>query len=555
MIAGPPRTVDVSAGRRAAYEVLRRVFEHDAWADRAFPAAATRHGLDARERSQAQWLAYGAVKRRGTADHLIELLAARPTDQLDRPVLAALRLGLFELLQSSATPDHAAVDQAVELAKSGVAGEGSKGRRRADAAAGLVNAVLRRAVHERTELLAGVDDSTPAGAAVLHSYPEWLARMWWQELGPAEARAVMAAMNEPAETALRVNTIRADPSSILGELRAAGDDVERPDAPPPLASAEGLVVRGRLGAMARERLQDGALVAQARGSQAVVEVLDPKPGERVLDLCAAPGIKATAIAARMRNQGEIVAVEIDPGRARQLRELGERLGVVCIRVVEADAASADLGGGYDRILVDPPCSDLGALASRPDARWRKSPELIERVARIQEAILSRAAGALRPGGTLVYATCTISARENEERLAALLSNDTSMRADDLGAAYPERRRSWRAPLPADAARPRPHRRVLHRPAAPRRGRLAGGAEPMASEGGGATLQRPICPGCGEPWLRPTQLPGRYRCVYCLRRYELVSQCPNCGEHQTIVRMSTSEDMLCQHCGNSMLKPI
>jgi 16S rRNA (cytosine967-C5)-methyltransferase len=105
----------------------------------------------------------------------------------------------------------------------------------------------------------------------------------------------------------------------------------------------------------------------------------------------------------MRNQGEIVAVEIDAGRARQLRELGERLGVVCMRVVEADAASADLGGGYDRILVDPPCSDLGALASRPDARWRKSPELIERVARIQEAILSRAADALSPGGTLVYA--------------------------------------------------------------------------------------------------------------------------------------------------------
>ena len=191
VIADRARTVDVSAGRRAAYEVLRRVFEHDAWADRAFPAAAQRHGLDARERSQAQWLAYGAVKRRGTADHLIELLSGRPTDQLDRPVLAALRLGLFELLESSATPDHAAVDQAVELAKSGVAGESSAGRRRADGAAGLVNAVLRRAVHERAELLAGIDDSTPAGAAVLHSYPEWLARMWWKELGPAEARSVM----------------------------------------------------------------------------------------------------------------------------------------------------------------------------------------------------------------------------------------------------------------------------------------------------------------------------------------------------------------------------
>jgi 16S rRNA (cytosine967-C5)-methyltransferase len=437
VIADQTRTVDVSAGRRAAYEVLRRVFEHGAWADRAFPAAATRHGLDARERSQAQWLAYGAVQRRGTADHLIGLLAARPTERLDPPLLAALRLGLFELLQSRATPDHAAVDQAVELAKAGVARERSSGRRRAEAAAGLVNAVLRRAVREGPALLAGIDDSTPAGAAVVHSYPEWLARMWWQELGPAEARAVMAAMNDPAETALRVNTIRADPSSILAELRAAGDDLERPSAAAPLASVESLVVRGRLGALARQRLEDGSLIAQARGSQAVVAVLDPKPGERVLDLCAAPGIKTTAIAARMRNEGEVVAVELDPGRARQLRELCERLGVVCVRVLEADATTADLGGGYDRILVDPPCSDLGALGSRPDARWRKSPELIERLALIQEAILTRAAGTLRPGGTLVYATCTISVRENEERIAALLERDRSVSADDLGAAYPE----------------------------------------------------------------------------------------------------------------------
>jgi 16S rRNA (cytosine967-C5)-methyltransferase len=114
-----------------------------------------------------------------------------------------------------------------------------------------------------------------------------------------------------------------------------------------------------------------------------------------------------------------------------------RLGAACVRVVEADAASADLGGGYDRILVDPPCSDLGALASRPDARWRKSPQLIERLARIQEAILGRAAIALRPGGRLVYATCTISARENEERIAALCERDRALVADDLGAVHPE----------------------------------------------------------------------------------------------------------------------
>jgi 16S rRNA (cytosine967-C5)-methyltransferase len=261
--------------------------------------------------------------------------------------------------------------------------------------------------------------------------------MWWEELGPRDALAVMTAMNEPAETALRVNTIKAEPQRILDELRAAGEDVERPEAAAPLAPPEALILRGRLGEPARERIAAGELVPQARGSQAVVALLAPAPGERVLDLCAAPGIKTTAIAARMRGQGEIVAVELDPGRARQLREVCRRLGVACVRVVEGDAASIDVGDGYDRILVDPPCSDLGALASRPDARWRKSPQLIERLARIQEAILARAAVTLGPGGRLVYATCTISARENEERIAALLASDPALRADDLGASHPE----------------------------------------------------------------------------------------------------------------------
>ncbi len=425
----------VTAARRAAYEVLRRTFEQGAWTDRAFPAAAERHGLDPRERAQAQRLAYGAVQRRGTADHVVEGAANRPVHEIDPPLTAALRLGVYELLFAAATPDHAAVDQAVELAKAGMGGDG----RRARAGAGLVNAVLRRIAGERDALLAGLGDDTPEEAALAHSFPLWLARMWWEELGAGAARSLMAAMNEPAQTALRANTLRIEPARLAAELRAAGQEVERPDAPPPLAPPEALVVRGPLTEPARRRLAAGDLVAQSRGSQAVVTALNPRPGERVLDLCAGPGIKTTAIAARMGNDGEIVAVELDPGRASQLRELCGRLGVTCVKVVEGDAASADIGEGYDRVLVDPPCSDLGALASRPDARWRKSPELIERVAPIQSAILGRGAQAVRTGGTLVYATCTISVRENEDQLANLLAAAPALRADDLGRDHPNLR--------------------------------------------------------------------------------------------------------------------
>ncbi len=166
-------------------------------------------------------------------------------------------------------------------------------------------------------------------------------------------------------------------------------------------------------------------------------MLDPQPGDRVLDLCAAPGIKSTAIAARLGNRGEVVAVELDPGRASRMRELCARLGASCVRVVEGDAAGIDISGGYDRIFVDPPCSDLGTLAARPDARWRKSPALIERLAEVQGRVLARAAQALDERGTLVYATCTVSARENEARIEALVGANPTIRADDLGASYPE----------------------------------------------------------------------------------------------------------------------
>jgi 16S rRNA (cytosine967-C5)-methyltransferase len=412
----------VSPARRAAYEVLRRTFEDGAWTDRALPAAARRAGLDERDRAFAQRLAYGAVQRRGTSDHLIEALASRSPQDLDPHLMAALRLGLYELLYAGGTPDHAAVDQAVELAK----GASSSPRR----GAGLVNAVLRRAARERVGLLSGLDDSTLDGAAVVHSFPGWLVRMWWEELGPDTARSLMAASNEPAETALRVNTLRAEPTRAREELLAAGVAVERPDAAPPLGPPESLVVTGPAGAPVRLRIDSGEVVPQSRASAAVPALLDPRPGERVLDLCAGPGIKSTQIAARMRNEGEVVSVELDPRRCVELREVRERLGASCVRVVEADARD-DFGGGYDRVLVDPPCSDLGTLASRPDARWRKSADQIGRLAELQEQILERAAGATRPGGTLVYSTCTISLREND-RVAARAPLD----ADELGSSYP-----------------------------------------------------------------------------------------------------------------------
>jgi 16S rRNA (cytosine967-C5)-methyltransferase len=418
--------------RRCAFLVLRRVFERGAYADRALHAHA--HGLSSRDRALAMRLAYGAVQRRATLDHLIEQLAARPAARLDAPTRAALRLGIYELCFTAGAPAHASVADAVELAKG--AGPGRRG------AAGLVNAVLRRAAREGPSLLAELDDRTPANAAVAHSHPEWVARMWWRQLGARQARALMAAGNEPAELALRVNALRTDRDSLRRRLAAA----TRED---PLLP-EALIVDGPLDLHREPAWREGQCLAQSRAAMLVAHALSPRPGERVLDLCAAPGGKSTHLAALMGDEGEVVAVERDARRARELAENARRLGAGSVRVEIADAravgtASAPVSlrgaraAGFDRVLVDPPCSGLGTLQGNPDLRWRMTPERVREMAREQAAILARGAAALRPGGVLVYSTCTISPTENERLVGAFLQSHHEFALEDLGARWPQLR--------------------------------------------------------------------------------------------------------------------
>jgi len=423
----------VSPARSLAFATIRATFEEGAFTERAFRAEADRLGLESRDRAQAQRLAYGAVQRRGTSDVAIERLAGRSTRLLDPPVLAALRLGLYELLFADATPDHAAVDQAVELVKGAAAAHAS----------GLVNAVLRRAVREREQLAKDLlaDDSTPAAAAVADSAPQWLAEMWWRELGEQAARAALAACNRRAEVAMRVNPLRTDREAMLARLGNAGVGASAPGAAWPLGAPEMVVIAGRTGETIPEAVEAGELTPQSRGSAAVVEVLDPQDGEHVLDLCAGPGIKTGQIAERMGDRGEVISVELDPTRAAEVAAQASRLGLHSVSVIEADATEAGMAAGFDRVLLDAPCSDLGTLASRPDARWRKSPKVIDRLTETQDQLLRNAAAVLRPGGTLVYSTCTISGRENEDRITVLLEASEAgevppLELDDLGALAP-----------------------------------------------------------------------------------------------------------------------
>ena len=351
----------VSPARRAAYEVLLRVFEQDAYADRAFRTAAA--GLDERERAFAQRLAYGAVQRVRTLDHAIETLGKRPVRKLDPPVRAALRLGAYQLAYTETAP-HAAANESVELVRGA----------RLERAVPFTNAVMRRLAAGMRGLL----DALPDGA-LKESYPDWIAEVWTRDFGADTALALMRAQNEPLETVVRL--VRGDPpgepTDVPGAYRVARVDE--------LAVAE------------------GRIWPQSRGSQLAGLAVGSQDGERVLDLCAAPGGKATQL------RGEVTAVEVDPGRARELRENIARLGASNVHVVEADATALPPElTGYDRALVDAPCSGLGVLAARPDLRWRSRP-----LPELQLELLRSAAERVRPGGTILYSVCTMNADENE----------------------------------------------------------------------------------------------------------------------------------------------
>ena len=371
----------VSPARRAAYEVVLRVFEDDSYADRVLATAAA--GLDSRDRALAQQIAYGTVQRVRALDHGIETLGRRPVRKLDPPVRAALRLGAYQLAYLDRVAVHAAVNESVELVRAA----------RLERAVPFTNAVMRRLTAGLRDLL----EALPEGP-LKHSYPDWVYETWLRDWGEEEALALMGAQNEAPETAVRLvrGVIDGEPTEIPGAYRVA-----------------------RVEAQA---LAEGRIWPQSRGSQLAGLAVGARDGERVLDLCAAPGGKATMLA------GEVVAVELHEGRARELAENARRLGATNVQVVNADAlALPEELTGFDRVLVDAPCSGLGVLAARPDLRWRAQP-----LPELQLALMRAAAERVKPGGSILYSVCTLNKDENEAIVDAC-----GLEVDDLGAEWPQ----------------------------------------------------------------------------------------------------------------------
>ena len=346
---------------------MRRVFEEDAYADRALASAV--EGLDDRDRSLAQRLAYGTVQRTRTIDFGIEQLGKRPVRKLDPPVRAALRLGAYQLAWTDQAV-HAVVDDAVELVR-------AAGRERA---VPFTNAVMRRLQHGFNGLVA----SLPEGP-LKHSYPDWIAEIWERDFGAETALELMRAQNEPPQL----------------EVHAAEPVGEPTDVP---------------GAYVVERADVSRMRPMSRASQLAALVVGSQEGERVLDACAAPGGKTLLLA------GEVTAVEVHPGRAQAMaKEMPPN-----VRVVVADVREL-AESGFDRALVDAPCSGLGVLSRRPDLRWRATP-----LPELQLELLQAAADRTKPGGTIVYSVCTLNADENEAIVDA-----SGLEIEPLGGEWPQ----------------------------------------------------------------------------------------------------------------------
>lgn len=417
------------ASRELALRVLERVERDCAWADAVLGHEMERANLAARERALAAALVYGCLAWRGYLDWQIDSLCRGRSNRLNAAVRQMLRLGLFQLLFLDRIPDYAAVSTTVELAG-----------KKIPWARALVNALLRRVVREGAKAEIPEEDADPASHLSLrYSHPKWLVSLWLSESrslglsGTEELASLLAANNRPAPTVLRVPVGRREAS--IEKLSRAGVGARGGRYSP-----QAVVLEGRLDLPFIRRVCGEGIVIQAEASQLIAYALAPIRASSILDACAGPGGKTTHIAELVGKNGRVVALDARKGAGGRVAELARRLGISNLDTVIGDArrvAEMFSRSSFDRVLVDAPCSGLGTLRSHPELRWRRTPEAIAGLARLQREILEGVAKVVRPDGILLYATCTLVGAENDEVVRTFLEAHPEFRLDDPRADLPE----------------------------------------------------------------------------------------------------------------------
>ena len=392
--------------RDAAVGVLLRVFEHGAFLERALDRTLRRRKLSERGRRFLTQLAYGTVRHKLLCDHVLAPRLHQPLEELPAPIRAILRMGVFQSLFCRQVNFPSMVHTSVDLAK----------RRGHAGTARLVNAVLRRVPEGLDDVELPPLEDRARYLSVLYSTPEWLVAEWLSEHGDAGAEKLCEAAASEAPVTLRANTLKTTPEQLMAALGKTGcvaekrtvipEEVTLVTGPPP--------ARSKLFGQGHFLVQDGA-------SMLPPHLLEPQAGERVLDLCAAPGGKATHVAQLTQGNATVVAIDVQPRKLLLVKENAERLGAPGIALLAADGAKPPLRPGFDRVLVDAPCSGLGTLRRHPDLKWRAAPEDRERLTRCQAALLRSAVGVCKNGGVVVYSVCTFTRAETVEVVEAVLN--------------------------------------------------------------------------------------------------------------------------------------
>jgi 16S rRNA (cytosine967-C5)-methyltransferase len=404
----------ISPARRAAFEILLRV-EEGAYA--SVLLATREEELSSLDRALCHELVMGVLRWQLWLDKLIEFYAGRKVAELDVAVRLILRLGLYQLRFLSRVPASAAVNESVNLVKFA----------RLRSAGGLVNAVLRRGSREPDyDPLTTINDPIEK-IAVATSHPVWLIERWTKAFGREETEAFARSNNEPAPVAFRVVNNRASATEVIEQLRRAGAELIASE-----VVSGGWRIDGGSTLMS-ELVAAGKVYVQDEASQLVAGVLQTRPGHRVLDLCAAPGSKTSQIADMSNDSATIVASDLYPHRLRTLIQTVGSQGLNSIHCVALDGLHAlPLAERvFDRVLVDAACSGTGTLRRNPEIRWRISPADIQDLSQRQKQLLSNAAGTIRPGGRLIYSTCSVETDENEDVRKAFLENNQSFKPADL----------------------------------------------------------------------------------------------------------------------------
>lgn len=385
---------DVFDARLAAARILEDIERKSAYADALLDSALGRAAPPAREAALCTTLVYGVLRYRYRLDKFIEAGAKRPVKKVHPKVLNILRIAAFQLLTLDRIPASAAVDQAVKMAVSN--GQGH--------AKGFVNAVLRR-------IAEGITPEPPTdeaeALALEYSLPPWLARKWLDQEGPEGAKLLAAQSLKTPPIFFRVDTRTASREEVLdslGEAKTAGLGFYAP---------ESLWLTGAASPRKLNPVIEGLMVVQGQASQLIAPLLNPRPGMRILDACAAPGMKSLQLARLMEDEGEVVALDIHEHKINKLKETASHLSFSSLRPLKADATTFDDPDGFDGVLVDAPCTGLGVLAKNPERKWRADPDDPARLAKLQTAILENVCRLVKPGGFLVYATCTTSIEEND----------------------------------------------------------------------------------------------------------------------------------------------